>query len=117
MFYVPLGFEAWRPDVNDEDQNTSREIIRRGGYSPEPETTCGGSTLNHDNVFTSPHHRTSSRLHPHWDAASHRRRVQSTSRTDPEGISGRKITKWVDGLVAPAPMTGGTASTVVAMRT
>ena len=41
VFYVPLGFESWRPDVNDEDQNVSREIIRWGGYSPEPETTCG----------------------------------------------------------------------------
>ena len=46
VFYVPLGFESWRPDVNDEDQNTSREIIRWGGYSPEPETTCGGSLFN-----------------------------------------------------------------------
>ena len=51
IFYVPLGFESWRPDVNDEDQNVSREIIRWGGYTPEPETTCGGSLFNHDNVF------------------------------------------------------------------
>ena len=51
VFYVPLGFEAWRPDQNEETQNTSREIIRWGGYSPEPETTCGGSIFNHDNVF------------------------------------------------------------------
>ena len=36
---------------SDEDANTSREILRWGGYSPEVETTCGGSLFNHDNVF------------------------------------------------------------------
>ena len=51
IFYVPLGFESWLPTQTDEQQNTSREIIRWGGYSPEPETTCGGTIFNHDNVF------------------------------------------------------------------
>ena len=51
IFYVPMGFESWRIDQTDEEQNSSREILRWGGYSPEPETTCGGSIFNHDNVY------------------------------------------------------------------
>ena len=52
VFYVPLGLESWlNPLQNDEQENTSRQIIRWGGYSPEPDTTCGGSIFNHDNVF------------------------------------------------------------------
>jgi hypothetical protein len=51
IFYVPLGLESWLPTQSDEQQNQSREIVRWGGYSPEPETTCGGSIFNHDNVF------------------------------------------------------------------
>ena len=51
IFYVPMGFESWIPAQTDEQQNSSREIIRWGGYSPEPETTCGGSIFNHDNVY------------------------------------------------------------------
>ena len=51
VFYVPRGFESWLPNQNDEQQNSSREIIRWGGYTPEPETTCGGSIFNHDHVY------------------------------------------------------------------
>ena len=51
IFYVPLGFESWIPTSTDEEQNTSREIIRWGGYTPDVATTCGGSLFNHDNVF------------------------------------------------------------------
>ena len=53
IFYVPLGLEGLVPGMSnsDEDANTSREILRWGGYSPEVETTCGGSLFNHDNVF------------------------------------------------------------------
>ena len=51
IFYVPLGFDSWLPNQNNEQQNSSREIIRWGGYSPESQTTCGGSVFNHDNVY------------------------------------------------------------------
>jgi len=51
IFYVPLGLESWNPTQTDEEQNTSREIIRWGGYTPELDTTCGGTIFNHDNVF------------------------------------------------------------------
>lgn len=51
IFYVPMGFESWWVTQTDEQQNSSREILRWGGYSPEPETTCGGSIFNHDNVY------------------------------------------------------------------
>ena len=100
VFYVPLGFESWRPDINDDDQNTSREIIRWGGYSPEPETTCGGSLFNHDNVF---------HIHPitgqallyisYWDAGL---RIVDVSNPptipDPEGISwpqDNEVGRWL----------------------
>ncbi len=100
VFYVPLGFESWRPDQNEETQNTSREIIRWGGYSPEPETTCGGSIFNHDNVF---------HIHPitgqallyisYWDAGL---RIVDVSEPptipDPEGISwpqDNEVGRWL----------------------
>ena len=51
VFYVPLGFESWLPNQNDEQQNSSREILRWGAYTPEGQTTCGGSVFNHDHVF------------------------------------------------------------------
>mgnify|MGYP001389796362 FL=1 len=51
VFYVPRGFESWLPNQNDDQQNSSREILRWGGYTPEPETTCGGSIFNHDHVY------------------------------------------------------------------
>ena len=51
VFYVPLGLESWLPNQNNEQQNSSREILRWGGYTPEPYTTCGGSIFNHDNVY------------------------------------------------------------------
>ena len=51
IFYVPRGFESWLPNQNDEQQNSSREILRWGGYTPEPDTTCGGSIFNHDHVY------------------------------------------------------------------
>ena len=100
VFYVPLGFESWRPDFSDEQQNASREIIRWGGYSPEPETTCGGSLFNHDNVF---------HIHPitgqsllyisYWDAGL---RIVDVSEPptipDPEGISwpqDHEVGRWL----------------------
>ena len=100
IFYVPLGFESWRPDQNDGEQNVSREIIRWGGYSPEPETTCGGSIFNHDNVF---------HIHPitgqallyisYWDAGL---RIVDVSEPptipDPEGISwpqDNEVGRWL----------------------
>ena len=53
IFYVPRGFESWipQPGQNEEQQNSTREILRWGGYTPEPETTCGGSIFNHDHVY------------------------------------------------------------------
>jgi len=51
VFYVPLGFESWDPTQTDDEQNSSREIFRWGGYTPEIDTTCGGTIFNHDNVF------------------------------------------------------------------
>tara|TARA_B100000131_G_scaffold9842_3_gene10363 strand:+ start:1821 stop:3728 length:1908 start_codon:yes stop_codon:yes gene_type:complete len=51
IFYVPRGFESWLPNQNDEQQNSSREIIRWGAYTPEEWTTCGGSVFNHDHVY------------------------------------------------------------------
>jgi hypothetical protein len=51
IFYVPMGFESWLPGQDDSAQNSSREIIRWGAYTPEPDTTCGGTVFNHDNVF------------------------------------------------------------------
>ena len=51
VFYVPLGLESWFPNQNDEQQNSSREILRWGAYTPEGQTTCGGSVFNHDHVF------------------------------------------------------------------
>ena len=51
VFYALIDFEGLNPFDNQEQQNASREIIRWGGYTPEPETTCGGSIFNHDNVF------------------------------------------------------------------
>ena len=51
IFYVPKGFESWLPFQNEEEQNSSREIIRWDGYTPDPATTCGGSIFNHDHVY------------------------------------------------------------------
>ena len=51
VFYALIDFEGLNPFDNQEQQNASREILRWGGYTPEPETTCGGSIFNHDNVF------------------------------------------------------------------
>jgi len=51
VFYVPLGFESWLPNQNDEAQNGSREIIRWGGYTPDADLTCGGTVFNHDNII------------------------------------------------------------------
>ena len=51
VFYVPLGLESWMPNQNEEEQNSSREILRWGAYTPEGQTTCGGSVFNHDHVF------------------------------------------------------------------
>ena len=90
VFYVPLGFEGWiDPTATDEEQNNSRQILRWGGYSPEPETTCGGSIFNHDNVF---------HIHPitgqkllyisYWDAGLRIVDVSNPPEVpDPEGIS------------------------------
>jgi hypothetical protein len=51
VFYALIDFAGLNPFDNQEQQNASREILRWGGYTPEPETTCGGSIFNHDNVF------------------------------------------------------------------
>jgi hypothetical protein len=51
VFYVPMGFESWLPGQDDSAQNSSREIVPWGAYTPEPDTTCGGTIFNHDNVF------------------------------------------------------------------
>ena len=100
VFYVPLGLESWLPTQTDEQQNSSREIIRWGGYSPEPETTCGGSIFNHDNVF---------QIHPitgqkllyisYWGAGL---RIVDVSEPpvvpDPEGISwpqNNEVGRWL----------------------
>jgi hypothetical protein len=100
VFYVPLGFESWNPTSTDEQQNDSRQILRWGGYSPEPETTCGGSIFNHDNVF---------HIHPitgqkllyisYWDAGL---RIVDVSNppevADPEGISwpqDNEVGRWL----------------------
>ena len=34
-----------------QGENESKEIVRWGGYSPDPATTCGGTVFNHDNVI------------------------------------------------------------------
>tara|TARA_B100001173_G_scaffold126654_1_gene110011 strand:- start:925 stop:2820 length:1896 start_codon:yes stop_codon:yes gene_type:complete len=47
IFYVPRGLDSWL----QTDDNSSREIVRWGGYTPEPYTTCGGSIFNHDHVY------------------------------------------------------------------
>ena len=119
IFYVPLGFESWNPTSTDEQQNDSRQILRWGGYSPEPETTCGGSIFNHDNVF---------HIHPitgqkllyisYWDAGLRIVDVTNPPEVpDPEGITGHRTMKSVAGLVAQALMTDGTVLTAVAMPT
>ena len=100
IFYVPLGFESWNPTSTDEQQNDSRQIIRWGGYSPEPETTCGGSIFNHDNVF---------HIHPitgqkllyisYWDAGLRIVDVTNPPEVpDPEGITwpqDNEVGRWL----------------------
>ena len=82
IFYVPLGFESWRPDVNDEDQNTSREIIRWGGYSPARDHLWWLTFQPRQRVPYSPHHRTSPALHLVLGCrSSHRRCVKSSPRS------------------------------------
>ncbi|MGB1468012.1 MAG: hypothetical protein ACPG8M_04960 [Candidatus Thalassarchaeaceae archaeon] len=89
VFYVPRGFESWLPNQNEEQSNSSREIIRWGGYTPEPYTTCGGSIFNHDNVYFV-HPITKQRLLAvsYWGAGL---RLVDVSEppiiADPEGIS------------------------------
>ncbi len=89
IFYVPLGFESWLPTQTDEQQNQSREIVRWGGYSPEPETTCGGTVFNHDNVYFE-HPKTGQKLLiiSYWGAGL---RIVDVSNPpdvpDPEGFS------------------------------
>ena len=46
---MPDGLESFIPG---EGENESKEIVRLGGYSPDPATTCGGTVFNHDNSFT-----------------------------------------------------------------
>ncbi len=100
IFYVPLGFESWLPTNTDEQQNTSREIIRWGGYSPEIETTCGGSIFNHDNVYHD-HPITGQKLLyvSYWGAGL---RIVDVSNPppvpDPEGISwpqNNEVGRWL----------------------
>ncbi len=100
IFYVPLGFESWIPTQTDEEQNSSREIIRWGAYTPELETTCGGSIFNHDNVF-SIHPITGQKLLyiSYWDAGL---RIVDVSNppdiADPEGFSwpqDNEVGRWL----------------------
>ena len=46
IFYAPDGLESFI-----QGENESKEIVRWGGYSPDPATTCGGTVFNHDNVI------------------------------------------------------------------
>ena len=46
VFYAPDGLLSFAAGENE-----SKEIERYGGYSPEPETTCGGTIFNHDNII------------------------------------------------------------------
>jgi hypothetical protein len=46
IFYAPDGLESFIVGENE-----SKEIIRWGGYSPDPDTTCGGTVFNHDNII------------------------------------------------------------------
>ena len=100
IFYVPLGFESWNPTSTDEQQNDSRQILRWGGYTPKPETTCGGSIFNHDNVF---------HIHPitgqkllyisYWDAGLRIVDVSNPPEVpDPEGITwpqDNEVGRWL----------------------
>jgi len=98
VFYVPLGFESWIPNQNDEEQNSSREILRWGAYTPEPSTTCGGSVFNHDHVFFV-HPLTKQKLiiASYWDAGL---RIVDVSEppdvADPNGIAWpQEIGRWM----------------------
>lgn len=100
IFYVPLGLESWLPTQTDEEQNESREIVRWGGYTPEIDTTCGGSIFNHDNVF-SIHPITGQKLLyiSYWGAGL---RIVDVSNPpnlpDPEGISwpqDNEVGRWM----------------------
>ena len=100
VFYVPLGFESWLPNQNDDQQNSSREIIRWGGYTPYPDTTCGGTVFNHDNVYFE-HPITKQRLLilSYWGAGL---RIVDVSDPptipDPEGINwpqNNEIGRWM----------------------
>ena len=46
VFYAPDGLDSFI-----QGNNESKEIARWGGYSPDPDTTCGGTVFNHDNVI------------------------------------------------------------------
>ncbi|MEC7135927.1 MAG: hypothetical protein VXW55_04605 [Candidatus Thermoplasmatota archaeon] len=48
VFYAPDGLDSFIPG---EGENESKEIVRWGGYSPDPSTTCGGTVFNHDHVI------------------------------------------------------------------
>ena len=100
IFYVPLGLESWLPTQTDEEQNTSREIIRWGGYTPDIDTMCGGTLFNHDNVF-SIHPITGQKLLyiSYWDAGL---RIVDVSNPppipDPEGLiwpQNNEIGRWL----------------------
>ncbi len=98
IFYVPLGLESWLPTQNDEQQNSSREIVRWGGYSPEPDTTCGGTIFNHDNVyFTHPITKQKLLVVSYWGAGL--RMVDVTNPptvADPLGISWpQEVGRWM----------------------
>ena len=95
VLHVSTWVRILAPGRQRRGPEHQREIIRWGGYSPEPETTCGGSLFNHDNVF---------HIHPitgqallyisYWDAGL---RIVDVSNPppvpDPEGISCRRTTR------------------------
>jgi hypothetical protein len=100
IFYVPLGLESWIPTQSDEQQNQSREIVRWGGYSPEIDTTCGGSIFNHDNVFfTHPITNQKLLIISYWGAGLRIVDVSNPPNVpDPEGISwpqNNEVGRWL----------------------
>jgi len=100
IFYVPLGFESWLPTQTDDQQNQSREIVRWGGYSPEPDTTCGGTVFNHDNVyFEHPITKQKLLVISYWGAGLRIVDVSNPPEVpDPEGVSwpqDNEIGRWM----------------------
>ena len=116
---MPLGLESWlNPLQNDEQENTQVDKLLGGAdIPPEPDTTCGGSIFNHDNVFHAyTHPITGQKLLyvSYWGAGL--RIVDVTNPPvipDPEELVGLKITKLVDGWDVRLMTLDGTDQKVV----